>query len=167
MSDTWLTPPELVERLGVFNLDPCAAPSPRPWSTAEAHWEWPYVDGLTVPWPENYRVWLNPPYGKCLGLWLGKMAEYCRPVKEGGVGGSGIALVFARTETEAWQKWVWPHADSVLFVDGRLHFHLPDGSRAKGSAGSPSALIAYTEVDTEILKKSGIKGALVRVVARQ
>lgn len=34
---TWLTPPEILTALGgssSFDLDPCAAPLPRPWSTA-------------------------------------------------------------------------------------------------------------------------------------
>ena len=79
--------------------------------------------------------------------------------------GSGIALTFARTETDAW-GWVWPFAVGVLFIAGRLHFCLPDGTRAKGNAGGPSALIAYSESDFQILKESSIRGALVRRILR-
>jgi hypothetical protein len=77
--------------------------------------------------------------------------------------GRGIALVFARTEIDVWQKWIWPYADSVLFIAGRLYFRYPDGSSATGNAGGPSALIAYSTADSQILDRSGIRGALVEV----
>jgi hypothetical protein len=54
----WLTPREIVTPLGPFELDPCAAPSPRPWPTAVRHIELPEC-GLTAKW--EGRVWLNPP----------------------------------------------------------------------------------------------------------
>lgn len=150
--DSWLTPPEILYQLGDFDLDPCAAPSPRPWSTAKQHVETP-EDGLQINW--HGRVWLNPPYGRNIGAWLKRMAQH----------GSGIALTFARTETEAWE-WVWPFASGVLFIAGRLHFCLPDGTPAKGNAGGPSALIAYSESDFRALKDSSIQGALVRRILR-
>lgn len=146
----WLTPPSILQPLGLFDLDPCAAPSPRPWPTAIRHIELP-DDGLDGEW--SGRVFLNPPYDEDLGLWMRKMAEHQ----------SGIALVFARTEIEVWQRWIWPYADTVLFIAGRLHFYLPDGTRAKGNAGGPSTLIAYSASDSEVLRNSGIGGALVRV----
>lgn len=153
--DTWLTPQSIVRALGSFDLDPCAAPSPRPWPTAESHFEKADGDGLDIGWAG--RVWLNPPYGKDIGKWMQRMSEH----------GEGIALIFARTETEAWQKWVWPYAAAVLFVAGRLHFCLPDGTATKMNAGGPSALIAYSPADRAALEKSGIRGCLVtRVVCR-
>ena len=150
-NDTWLTPRQLLYAVGSFDLDPCAAPTPRPWPTAQRHIELP-EDGLADPW--QGRVWLNPPYSTAAS-WLEKMAFHR----------NGTALIFARTETEMWQKWVWPFADSVLFIAGRLYFCFPDGSRAPGNAGGPSALIAYTPEDTEILRGSGIAGSLVQVLS--
>ena len=97
--DTWLTPRPILSRLGAFDLDPCAAPDPRPWDTATVHLTQP-ADGLLATWPKDHRVWLNPPYGRNIGRWMEKMAKH----------GSGIALIFARTETEAWSKWVWPYS---------------------------------------------------------
>jgi hypothetical protein len=149
-SETWLTPPEIIGALGRFDLDPCAAPSPRPWPTAAVHIELP-TDGLAIPWVG--RVFCNPPYGDKLGDWLEKMGRHrC-----------GIALTFARTETDAWQRWVWPFAHAVLFISGRLYFRLPDGTRAPGNAGGPSALVAYSDYDVVALLRSGIPGAVVRV----
>lgn len=83
---TWLTPPHITNALGAFDLDPCAAPSPRPWPTAARHIELP-EDGLAADW--DGRVWLNPPYSFAAWKWLAKLAEH----------GRGTALVFARTET--------------------------------------------------------------------
>lgn len=48
-SQTWLTPKWILEPLGAFDLDPCAAPSPRPWDTAANHIELP-TDGLASGW---------------------------------------------------------------------------------------------------------------------
>lgn len=146
----WLTPPSILHGLGHFDLDPCAAPSPRPWPTAARHIELP-EDGLSAEW--EGRVFLNPPYDETLGAWMENMALHR----------NGIALVFARTEIDIWQRWIWPYANTVLFIAGRLYFYLPDGSRAAGNAGGPSALIAYSQADTIALRGSGIAGALVEV----
>jgi len=144
----WLTPPEIIRALGAFDLDPCAAPEPRPWSTADAHYT-EKNDGLTQPW--RGRVWLNPPYGKHTVAWLERLAKH----------GDGIALVFARTETEMFQRWVWPEADSLLFMAKRPHFHYADGTRAKGNSGGPMVLIAYGKRNHAALMRCAIPGALV------
>lgn len=151
---TWLTPRGIVASLGPFDLDPCAAPEPRPWATAGAHYTWPRHDGLAMPWWG--RVWLNPPYGPSeIGKWLLKMRDH----------GRGTALIFARTETEAFRDGVWRAADALLFLEGRLHFHYPDGSRAKQNGGAPSVLVAYGAEDAERLLESGLKGHPVALKA--
>ncbi len=104
---TWLTPPHILAALGPFDLDPCAAPG---WPTASRHITLP-DDGLAADW--SGRVWLNPPYGNGAWEWLAKLAAH----------GSGIALIFARTETEGFVREVWGKADAVMFLHGRLHFH--------------------------------------------
>lgn len=40
-------------------------------------------------------------------------------------------------------NYVWEVADAILFIQGRLHFHTPDGKRGKTNSGGPSVLIAY------------------------
>ncbi|MFD5599198.1 DNA N-6-adenine-methyltransferase [Leucobacter sp. NPDC058333] len=145
---TWLTPPEIVEALGPFDLDPCAAPSPRPWPTAAEHIELPR-DGLAEAW--HGRVWLNPPYSHAAWTWLSKLADH----------GDGIALVFARTETVGFVAQVWQRATAVLFLHGRLHFHFPDGERAPANSGAPSALVAYGADAAASLRNSGIEGTYV------
>lgn len=148
VTTTWLTPPELIEQLGPFDLDPCAAPSPRPWPTAGRHIELP-EDGLAADWAG--RVWLNPPYGNVTWRWLAKLAEH----------GDGIALIFARTETAGFVREVWGKATGLLFLHGRLHFHYADGTRAAANSGAPSVLVAYGDAASVRLRESGLDGTFV------
>ena len=150
-TDEWLTPPDLIDALGgapSFDLDPCA-PIARPWPTARRHLT--VVDnGLTQPW--DGRVWLNPPYSTAvIARWLGRMADH----------GRGVALIFARTETDAFFRHVWERATALLFMRGRINFHLVDGRRASGNAGAPTVLCAYGPSDADVLASCGVAGQFV------
>lgn len=147
ISDTWLTPPEIIKALGQFDLDPCT-PETMPWNTAVRRYT-KSDDGLSQPW--HGRVWLNPPYSRDAVKWLDRMAVHR----------NGIALVFARTETEWFFKTVWRQCDALLFLEGRLYFHREDGTRAAANSGAPSVLAAYGFDNVSALRNSGIKGALV------
>lgn len=126
----WLSPPGIIRALGEFDLDPCA-PAVRPWPTARQHFTID-DDGLSQKW--HGRVWLNPPYDNHAERWLAKLAEH----------GNGIALIFARTETRSFFANVWQRASALLFIRGRLQFHMPDGSLpTHTNCGAPSVLVAY------------------------
>ena len=146
-TDEWLTPPSIIEALGPFDLDPCS-PINRPWPTAAKHYT-VEDNGLLMRW--NGRIFLNPPYGPETGKWLARLAEH----------GNGIALIFARTETEMFFRYGWERADGMLFLRGRLHFHYVDGSRAKANAGAPSVLLAYGTENAERLMTCDIEGQYV------
>lgn len=141
----WITPPWLTEALGHFDLDPCGS-EVRPWDHADVTFT---EDGLARPWMG--RVWVNPPYGPESEPWLAKLADH----------GRGTALVFARTETRWFVEQVWGRASAILFLHGRLHFHKPNGDRAKGNSGGPSCLVAYGFDDRVSLQGSGLRGSLV------
>lgn len=130
---TWLTPPKLIEDLGPFDLDPCAAVN-QPWRTAERQYT-TQDDGLAQEWTGS--VWLNPPYGRDTKHWMSRMAEH----------NSGIALVFVRTDTRWWLESVWKKATGVYFLSGRLRFHHACGNVAAANAGAASALVAYGTED--------------------
>lgn len=149
---TWLTPPFILDALGPFDLDPCAAPQPRPWPTATTMWG-RGDNALNRPW--TGRVWLNPPYGppNVLGPWLRRLAHHAH----------GTALIFARTETELFFETVWNSARAVLFIEGRLFFHHADGRQATGNAGAPSVLVAYGDDDAEKLEASRLPGKFIRL----
>lgn len=143
--DEWLTPPEIVTALGEFDLDPCS-PINRPWPTAKQHFT-VNDNGLMRDW--FGRVWLNPPYDRGVMIqWLMKMAMH----------GRGVSLIPARTDTDSFHSAVFEHCNSILFVKGRLTFYNVDGSKAAHNSGGPTALVAYSEQDSDALQVSGIAG---------
>lgn len=156
MTDTWFTPPAIIEALGgpsSFDLDPCS-PAHRPWPTAKQHYS-AEQNGLLLPW--FGRVWLNPPYSRSLlGRFMARMAEH----------GRGIALVFARTDTEVFHRHIWEVAAGLLFLRGRLQFHGSDGV-ADHDAASPTVLVAYGHRDLDILSMAPIDGAFVALQIRK
>jgi hypothetical protein len=148
-TDSWITPKWLIDRLGPFDLDPCAC-IPQPWPCAARSYT-EAENGLMMPW--QGLVFANPPYGAAMADWLDRCALH----------GNAIALVFARTETRAFFKSVWPYASALLFLRGRLTFCRPDGSNPKTghNSGGPSVLIAYGEQAAQRLADNADLGALV------
>jgi len=141
-STDWLTPPEIVEALGPFYMDPCASPD-QPWATAVRHLTVD-DDGLAQTW--SGRVWLNPPFGREAEQWIRRMAIH----------GRGTALLPARTETSMWFRFVWGVAEAVCFLRGRPHFCHPNGQRASFNSGTLIALIAYSAKDDAHLRMAQI-----------
>lgn len=144
----WLTPPWILEKLGEFDLDPCA-PVNRPWNIAKHHYTIE-DDGLNKKW--FGKVFCNPPYDNA-GEWLNKLHDH----------GNGIALIFARTETEMFFSEVWDKADAILFIKGRLWFYHVTGEKARSNGGAPSVLIAYGNDSVETLRESGIHGKFIQL----
>jgi hypothetical protein len=126
-SQSWITPKYIIDELGPFDLDPCAC-TPQPWPCAKEQYT---TNGLERPW--HGMVWLNPPFDRYkVGKWMQKLADH----------GNGIALIHARTET-GWFEPAWRKADTIGFISGRIHFHKPDGTRAKANSGAPAVLVAF------------------------
>lgn len=145
-TDVWLTPPEILAKLGPFDCDPCAAID-QPWRTASVQYT-KRENGLTQPWVG--RVWLNPPYGSRVGYWTERLADH----------GDGIALVFARTDTD-WFQRAAARADGLLLLWGRLCFCRADGTQTADNSGAPSCFLAYGERNVRSLTESGLRGILV------
>lgn len=146
--DEWLTPPDILKQLGPFDLDPCA-PIRRPWPMARKHYTIK-DDGLKRQW--RGHVWLNPPYGPpaVVRPWMKKMAEH----------DDGIALIFARTETDMFHEFVWDRARALFFFYGRLKFYnihgvipVKEKTGRPGNAGAPSVLVAYGPEAVRRLRK--------------
>jgi len=142
----WLTPPHVLQALGPFDLDPCAYPG---WPTAKRMISLP-EDGLNADW--EGRVFLNPPYSREAPKWIARMAAHQ----------SGIALLFARTDTAWFIRDVWLGATALLFLKGRVFFHRADGSKATDNGGAPSVLVAYSEFDADWLRGCSLPGTFVR-----
>ena len=137
----WETPPEILETLyevfGKFDLDPCAARKSRTRVRARVHFT-EEDDGLSLPW--HGVVFVNPPYGRTLGLWVAKAHH---EVQEGRAR-TVVALLPARPDTAYWHKHVAGRA-TVYFLRGRLRFS--DGEQ---SAPFPSALVVWGAVPETI-----------------
>lgn len=145
-SDVWLTPPEILQPLGDFDLDPCASKQ-RPWPIADTHYTIE-DDGLSSEW--FGRVFLNPPYSR-VSEFMERMSDH----------GNGITLVFARTDTQYFHRFIFPVADSILFIEGRLTFYKPSGVKGKSNGGAPSCLVAYGDGNSRALRESGIRGKFI------
>jgi hypothetical protein len=146
-SQTHLTPPHIIEALGPFDLDPCAAMG-MPWRTA-ARMLTIEDDGLAADW--GGHVWLNPPFDRYqVGRWIDKLAAH----------GDGICLVHARTETE-WFAPIWRHASAILFLADRLHFHTIDGKRQSANSGAPVVLAAFGDRSHDRLILARLSGWMV------
>ena len=141
LSNEWYTPPGIFDALSIdFDLDPAHPAERLPWIPA-ARTFCKADDGLSQPW--EGRVWLNPPYGRETDPWLERFVEH----------GNGIALVFARTETE----WFHRHAlavDGWCLIRGRLTFVYADRTPSAFNAGAPSLLLACGSDCVEALSRS-------------
>lgn len=154
-TDSWITPKWIIDRLGPFDLDPCAC-DPQPWPTA-TRMVTEKDDGLLCLW--GGLVWCNPPYGRALGTWLERMSLH----------DNGIALTFARTDTRAYRQHVWPCASGLLFLYGRLTFCTPTGESAPlgHNSGGPSVLIGYGAEARRRLELCADLGALAEPVIQK
>ena len=145
-TNEWYTPPEIINSLGRFDLDP-AAPE-ETWYTAEKCYT-KKQDGLRQEW--FGRVWLNPPYSNPdIREFMEKMAEH----------GNGIALVFNRCDSAWIHSFVFEKADAMLFLRKRIKFYRPDGTQG-GSPGCGSILVAYGKQNVATLESCDIDGKLV------
>lgn len=147
--DEWLTPPDIIKSLGIFDLDPCA-PIKRPWDTAKNHYDI-NDNGLIKEW--EGRIWLNPPYDGEAIKWIARLVDH----------GNGIGLTFARTDNKMFFDYIWGKAQALLFIKGRLKFYNVEGNQYHHSAGAPSVLIAYGQNNVLALEKSKIKGKIIRL----
>lgn len=128
----WHTPAVLFDRVeavvGRFDLDPCAPSAGGSPVRASVRFT-EEDDGLALDW--FGRVFVNPPYGRSLTLWVSKAR------REAELGAMVVGLVPARTDTAWWHDHVASCA-SIVFLRGRLAF----GGQTV-AAPFPSALIFW------------------------
>jgi DNA N-6-adenine-methyltransferase (Dam) len=143
-SSDWLTPPHYFKALGLtFVLDP-AHPGPDALCFVPCqHFYTIKENGLIQPW--HGLVWLNCPWGGRRGQvpWLQRFFAH----------GNGIALVAARTSADWFHEIVVPHANLLLFPNGKTKFVRPDGTVGK-EPGTGAVLIGRGEVACTALMKS-------------
>jgi len=143
-SDDFLTPPEIVEAMGEFDLDPCAS-SRQETSLAMRSYCYPTDDGLILPWAGS--VFVNPPFSE-LKKWVERFI--CHR--------NGVILVPARVEVQ-WFGRLWKYADGIFFTEGTIKYLVPEGRTPPGFFGGAFCAIGNENVDR--LRKIPLKGTLV------
>lgn len=152
-TDEWYTPKWIIDSLvesGVkFDLDPCS-PLDKPFRIAYRSYT-KEDDGLAKEWEGN--VWLNPPYSRKLVVkFVEKLAKH----------GKGIAFLFNRMDSLLWHDVIFPTADAMLIMKGRVKF-IDSELRERGSATSGSILVAWGKENAECLKNCKIEGKFIEL----
>jgi len=117
-SPEWYTPQEIVrlsiKLLGKIDLDPCSNSLETPHVPADKYYT-KEMDGLSLPWEGT--VYLNPPYGSEIPLWVEKLVKsYEYGVTE------AIALLPGRIDTN-WFQPLYKHPQMLMCnVRGRLQY---------------------------------------------
>ncbi|MDN7044819.1 DNA N-6-adenine-methyltransferase [Lactiplantibacillus plantarum] len=134
--EDWETPQDFYDRLNAkyhFEWDlaasddnaKCSCYFTRDDNSLEQDWE-----GLSG------NLFLNPPYGRELKLWVKKAATTGLKDKQ-----NLVMLIPSRTDTSYWHDYIFNHAE-IKFLRGRLKFEV-DGISGD-SAPFPSAIVIYT-----------------------
>lgn len=135
-SDEWSTPQWFYEALDTifdFNLDPCASDENHKcddYYTME-------TDGLAQDW-QGKRAFVNNPYSDTKG-WTNKCSNSGAQPDT-----TVVQLIPSRTDTKYSQFMMFPNAQFVLFVKGRLKF-----GDQKNAAPFPSMVPIYQEKPLE------------------
>jgi phage N-6-adenine-methyltransferase len=127
-TDLWATPQDFFDTLHRefrFGLDVCAIPE----NAKCAAFYTPTINGLAQHW--RGVCWMNPPYGRDIGLWMRKAHESSL------TGATVVCLVPARTDTAWWHDYA-ARASEIRFLRGRLKF-----GDSRNSAPFPSAVVVF------------------------
>jgi hypothetical protein len=143
-NDRWLTPPDIVEALGPFDLDPCGAPDHV--LARVTYLQENNEDGLQALW--FGRVFLNPPYGRVMRSWVERLVEH----------GTGTALIPVAAGTKLWQEVVFREASTIHFYRHRIKFIQRDGGENGMVSPQASAIVAFGDEDADALLTSGLPG---------
>jgi phage N-6-adenine-methyltransferase len=126
-TDMWSTPQSTFIKYNAihnFNLDVCATDE----NAKCLNYYTKDQDGLKQNW--QGVCWMNPPYGREIGLWMRKAYESSL------LGAKVVCLVPARTDTAWWHDYAMK--GEIEFLRGRLKF-----GDAKNSAPFPSAVVVF------------------------
>lgn len=127
-TDMWETPQALFDELDKefhFTLDVCAVPEN---AKCERYFT-PAQNGLKQDWNTGGgTIYMNPPYGREIGLWVRKAAES---------NVTAVCLLPARTDTAWFHDYIYGKAE-IRFIRGRLKF-----GNSKNSAPFPSMIVIF------------------------
>nr|WP_249261806.1 phage N-6-adenine-methyltransferase [Lactiplantibacillus plantarum] len=134
--EDWETPQDFYDRLNAkyhFEWDLAASDDNAKCSCYFTR----YDNSLEQDWEGlSGNLFLNPPYGRELKLWVKKAATTRLKDKQ-----NLVMLIPSRTDTSYWHDYIFNHAE-IKFLRGRLKFEV-DGVSGD-SAPFPSAVVIYT-----------------------
>lgn len=131
-TNEWGTPQWLFDQLNeefIFTLDPAASHTNhkcKKYFTIED-------DGLSQSW-SNEIVFLNPPYGREVGVWVKKAYE------ESFKNTTVVCVIASRTDTQYWHDFVM-QSHEIRLIKGRLKFELE--GKPPTPAPFPSAVVIF------------------------
>ena len=141
MTTDWQTPSWLFDKANVtyrFDVDAAASKDN---TMVDVYWD----EEKNAFWQDwtGLAVWCNPPYGRVLGEWIGKvLIEQSRAKVI-------CVLVPSRTETKWWKALTFS-GGTLQFIQGRVHFIDPTGKT--GHPRFPSALWTLRPSDEGLAK---------------
>lgn len=127
----WSTPQELFDELNRefrFTLDPCASD----WNAKCKRYFTDKDDGLVQDWSGEI-VFMNPPYGKDLKLWMEK--AYASSLR----GATVVCLVPAATDTSWWHDYALK--GEIRYLRGRPRFVTKENEWQQ--TFSPSVIVIF------------------------
>lgn len=138
VDQTFATPKILFSQLDAefhFTIDACAtkatAKTKRFYSIED--------DGLSHSW-QGERVFMNPPYGDAMGVWMEKAYT------EAGKNCLVVCLIAARTDTQWWHDYVM-RASQIRFIKGRVPFKRDESGahadKPKSIPPFPSCVVVF------------------------
>ena len=113
-SNEWETPSDFFNKLNDefnFTLDPCASNNNYKCDNYYTIKD----NGLSKDWSKDV-VFMNPPYGREIKYWVEKA------YRESLQGATVVCLIPARTDTSYWHDYIFPHANDIRFIRGRIKF---------------------------------------------
>jgi len=145
-SKEWYTPTKLLNKIGIdWDLDPASSVKANTLVKAKTFYT-KESNGLSKDWFGN--VWLNPPYGKDVPIWLDKALQ---EHEKNDV--NVCALVFSRTDT----LWFHDYAtkfDQICFMKGRIAFVKAETMEKGSTSGAGSMLLTVGEQLSEAVRKA-------------
>jgi len=128
----WETPQKLFNELNDkfnFETDVCALSE----NAKCTNYYTPEIDGLKQNWCGV--CWMNPPYGKTIGLWVKKAYDSAMSDPSCKI----VALLPARTDTRYFHDCIYNRENiKITFLKGRLKF-----SNSKLAAPFPSMIVEF------------------------
>ena len=130
-NDVWSTPQDFFDQLNEefqFTLGACALPE----NAKCALYFTPDINGLVQDW-SGHTVFVNPPYGKKISLWVEKCYNESRKDNT-----KIVMLIPARTDTVYFHRFIYKKVIEIRFVKGRLKF-----GNTSNSAPFPSMVVIF------------------------